>query len=521
MQYDVAVIGAGIAGMASAARLQAAGLSTLVLESHGHPGGCSGYYRRKGFAFDVGATTLVDFAPGGVGGELLQSIGMPPLSGDHLPGYVAWLPDRSVTLHRDHASWSRERLRTLGDSPSHRAFWTLLDRLASVFWNASRQGVKFPIQNPVDALRALQAVGFANLPLTRYVSWTLLDALRLFGLEHDRPLVSLLSMLVEDTVHARVSDAPLINASLGITIRGAGLTRAPGGMFGFWTRFTAHYRALGGILRVGCPVDSVSGREGDFRLSTRRGAFSARQVVAAIPAEIAVRLGPPPVARALRPYIQRDSASLGGALVVFLGVPDHEVESQPWTHHQLMHDYDAPLGNGNNMFLSVSSPGDLASAPAAHRAVMISTHCDLSPWEGLSPSAYQARKQTAGERLIALARRAYPDLGKSPVVLEIATPRTYERFTRRPRGAVGGARQTLSNANQHAIPHDLGVPGFWLVGDRTWPGLGTVACCLGSRLVAEGVLARSRRPARRFAGPSHRPDRSLFQFAEVQPRRVL
>ena len=32
------------------------------------------------------------------------------------------------------------------------------------------------------------------------------------------------------------------------------------------------------------------------------------------------------------------------------------------------------------------------------------------------------------------------------------------------------------------------LPGFWQVGDTTWPGLGTVACVLGSRLVAEDVL---------------------------------
>jgi phytoene dehydrogenase-like protein len=72
-------------------------------------------------------------------------------------------------------------------------------------------------------------------------------------------------------------------------------------------------------------------------------------------------------------------------------------------------------------------------------------------------------------------------------VHEVATPRTYERFTHRPRGAVGGVRQTLANSNQHALPYDVGVPGFWLAGDTTWPGLGTVACVLGSRLEAEGV----------------------------------
>lgn len=506
MCFDVAVIGAGIAGMATAARLQAAGLRTVVLESHGQPGGCAGYYRRAGFAFDVGATTLVDFGPGGVGGELLEAIGMPPVEGEDLPGYVAWLPDRVVTLQRDPIAWGRERLRTLGDTPSHRAFWGLLDRLAAVFWQASRRGVKLPIRGPADAIRAARAVGLGDLALTRYVGWTLADALRLHGLERDRPLNGLLAMLVEDTVHARVAEAPLINAALGITIRGAGLTRARGGMRGFWQAFAAHYRELGGVLRLGCAVEGFHGREGAFQITTRRGRFLARQVVAALPAELAARLGPPTVARSLAPFLRRDAGAMGGAVVVFLGVPDRQVEGQAFTHHQLLHDYDRPLGNGNNMFLSVSAPGDLASAPDGHRAVMISTHCELSPWEGLAPEAYQSLKQAAGDRLIAMARRVYPMLGDSAVVREVGTPRTYERFTGRPRGAVGGARQRLANANQNAIPHDLGIPGFWLVGDRTWPGLGTVACCLGSRLVAEAVLDRAGRGVRcrRLATPQHR-----------------
>ena len=64
--HDVAIVGGGIAGMATAARLQARGLSTIVFESHGQPGGCAGFFRRRGFSFDVGATTLVDFEPDGV-----------------------------------------------------------------------------------------------------------------------------------------------------------------------------------------------------------------------------------------------------------------------------------------------------------------------------------------------------------------------------------------------------------------------------------------------------------------------
>ena len=211
-------------------------------------------------------------------------------------------------------------------------------------------------------------------------------------------------------------------------------------------------------------------------------------MVSALPATLTARLAPPEVTKALQPYLQRDAAAQGGAIVVFLGVPESEVSGQEFSHHQLLLDYRLPLGNGNNMFISVSAPGDLESAPAGHRAVIISTHCDLEAWEGLADEDYQRRKMRMGERLIGLARRVYPNLGREAIVREVATPRTYERYTRRPRGAVGGLRQTLANSNQNALPQKIGVPGFWLAGDTTWPGLGTVACVLGSRLVAEGVL---------------------------------
>ncbi|HEX6110419.1 MAG TPA: NAD(P)/FAD-dependent oxidoreductase [Ktedonobacteraceae bacterium] len=508
---DVAIVGAGIAGMATAARLQTQGLSTIVFEAHGQPGGCAGFYRRKGFSFDVGATTLVDFEPGGVGNELLESIGMPPVEAEALPGYVAWLPDRVVTLHRDSTAWASERINAFGDTAAHLAFWQLLDRLADVFWKASRNGVKLPVQNLYDVFRGIRVLGLEHIPLARYILWTMGDALRAFGLRDDLPLVGLLGMLIEDTVHSTVDQAPLVNAALGITIRGAGLTRASGGMRGFWQKLVAHYRGMGGELKVGCRVERIEGRKGDFLVKTRRGDFQSAQVVSAIPAASTARIAPSPVVKALQPYLCRDANAMGGAIVVFLGVPEDQVSRQTFTHHQLLQDYAKPLGYGNNMFISVSAPGDINSAPAGYRAVMISTHCPLEDWEGLPPHVYHARKQTAGEHLVSLARRVYPTLGQDPIVYEIGTPRTYERFTHRPRGAVGGMHLTIGNSNQHAIPYDVGVAGFWLAGDTTWPGLGTVACVLGSRIVAEGV-ARSAHVQRRYV-PSPVPGGLIHERA--------
>ncbi len=72
--FDIAVIGGGISGFSSAMRLQDKGYSTLLLEAHGQVGGCAGFYSKKGFTFDVGATTLVDFGTNGVGGNFLKDL---------------------------------------------------------------------------------------------------------------------------------------------------------------------------------------------------------------------------------------------------------------------------------------------------------------------------------------------------------------------------------------------------------------------------------------------------------------
>ncbi len=469
-----------MAGLATALRLQAAGRSTVVLEAHGHAGGCAGYFRHKGFSFDVGATTLVDFEPGGVGAEFLDAVGL-QLEGEQLPGYVAWLPDRVVTLHRDQARWRQERLRAFGATPGYEGFWALLDQLADVFWAASRNGIRLPIRSPRDLWHDVRALDLPHLPLARYLTWTLGDALRHFGLRHDDALAGLLGMLVEDTVHSTVDRAPLINAALGVTIRGAGLTRHHGGMHGFWRRMVARYRELGGVFQAGCRVSRVTP---GFVLTTNRGDLRAAQVVSSLPIAATARICPMTTSR-LRRYLKRDEPEMGGAVVVFLGVAQEEVAGQEFTHHQLMHDYASPLGEGNNMFVSISSPGDRQSAPPGHRAVMISTHTGLDGWAGPD---YEQRKKELGEQLIRHAQRVFPRLGERAVVYQIGTPRTYERFTSRPGGAVGGVRQTLRNTNQWAVPHDIGVDGLWLVGDTTWPGLGTVACVLGSRIVADGVL---------------------------------
>lgn len=485
VQYDVAIIGSGIAGMSAAMRLQARGLSTLVLESHGLPGGCAGYYQQKGFSFDVGATTLVDFTANGVGGQFFDELGIALPAGEYID-FIAWLPDRQVTLYRDHQQWAQERLAKLGNSKNHIAFWQLVDKVSKVFWQASRNGLQLPIRTWNGMQQNIKAIGMQHLSLTRYLQTSMLDVLKQFHLQHDTPLLAFLSMLIEDTVNSSLQDAPFINAVLGITIRGAGLMRPTGGMKGFWEYMTAHYKQMGGQLKAGHKVVQLTQDDTQqWQITTSKQHYTASQVVSAIPVNLTYDLAPDHVRRKLTPYLRRNEAAQGGAIVVFLGVPEKEVQHQERTHHQLLHDYNSSLGNGNNMFISVSAPGDTLCAPAGYRAVMLSTHCGLDEWKNLPLSVYENRKAEIGKRLLELARTVYPFLGQSPLVYDVGTPLTYRKYTQRKNGAVGGYKQSIHNANFKAIPQNIGVPNFWLSGDTTWPGLGTAAGIMGSRLLAQ------------------------------------
>ena len=489
--FDVAVIGGGIAGMSTAARLQAKGETTVVLEQHDHIGGCAGYYREDGFAFDVGATTLVDFKSGGVGGQFLDCIGFNPPEIEIQDAYQLWLPDRTVTLYHDQSMWERERRETFGDDEAHHQFYQFLDRLSGALWELTRADVKLPMQSVTDLLRNARAVGLQDAFLLRYLRWTIGDALREFGVYDDIALRRTIAMLVEDTVHATIDDAPLLNAVLGMSIRRAGLGRTRGGMYGFWSAFRDHYEAMGGTVRTNHRVTDVRGRNWSFHLTTsEHGEFHADQVVSAVPVTLTAQLASEIVGDRLDDYVKMVRTHEGGAVVVFLGVPECQVNKCEISHHQILASYDESLGDGNNMFVSVSAPGDDVSAPEGYRAVILSTHTDLEQWQGLEEGVYERCKRDIGRRLVEGAQTVYPELGADLRVYEVGTPVTYKQFTNRPRGAIGGYRQTTGNTNQRAVPQDIGVEGFYLAGDTTWPGLGTVACLKGSEIAAERVLTQ-------------------------------
>ncbi|MGD9376028.1 MAG: hypothetical protein PVJ23_09615, partial [Anaerolineae bacterium] len=99
--------------------------------------------------------------------------------------------------------------------------------------------------------------------------------------------------------------------------------------------------------------------------------------------------------------------------------------------------------------------------------------------------SYQARKKEYTDRLLDAAEVALPGLRDAANLVLPGTPVTFQRFTRRVWGWVGGFPQTsLFRAWGPRLGRNL-----WLVGDSIFPGQSVPAVALGGMRVARSLLA--------------------------------
>ena len=351
--------------------------------------GCAGFTADKDLV-DVGATTLVDFDEDGIGGQFLAAAGIESLDADRLPGYVAWLPDRRITLPRDPAAWrpmAPRRWATVPCTANSGGSWTSWPK----FSRAARRGARLPIRGPLTPF-ALSSRRTRATPLGAYLRWTIADLLRACGLRNDQPLVALLSMLIEDTVHGAINSAPLINAALGITIRGAGLTRARGGMRGFWMTLLRRYRAIGGQFRASCAVDESKAERIDLsftRLPDRSRPDRSSPQFRRTSSRASRRH---PFASGWRFTCGATRRRWVARLPSVWACPNGK---SPADFHPSSTDARLRSSAGQwKQHVHLGLRRTISDAPAGWRSVVISTHCELAPWENLSAAEYAKKNAT-------------------------------------------------------------------------------------------------------------------------------
>ena len=97
---EVVVVGAGIAGLTSAAILSKLGLTVTLIESHNQPGGCAGTFKRKKYTFDVGATQVAGLEEDGIHSKIFKFLDIPLPEASILdPSCIVDLNDGSKPIH--------------------------------------------------------------------------------------------------------------------------------------------------------------------------------------------------------------------------------------------------------------------------------------------------------------------------------------------------------------------------------------------------------------------------------------
>ena len=152
-------------------------------------------------------------------------------------------------------------------------------------------------------------------------------------------------------------------------------------------------------------------------------------------------------------------------------------------HLELVADPSLPLIEGNHIFCSISGAGETDRAPAGLATMTVSTHVRV---DRLDPGG---RKVAAiQDRMRSLLARLAPEWSQEVVHELPASPRTFERFTGRPGGFVGGIpRRAGWAAYRDLLPRPVDR-GLYLVGDSVFPGQSTLATALGGHRVGTRIL---------------------------------
>jgi C-3',4' desaturase CrtD len=480
----VVVVGAGLGGLTTAALLARSGLDVTVLEAHVYPGGCAGTFVHRGYRFNAGATLAGGFSPGGPMSQLADQLGVDWPARPADPAMIVHLPG-GARVHRwaDADRWAAERRGHFGTDGE--AFWRWQERTAESLWRLAMWLPPWPPQSPGDMAR-LAAVVLAARPDPRLARdfWRPVAA-RLHGASSDLRLFVDAQLLIAAQDTSGRANALYGAAALDLPRRG--VVHLAGGIGAIAGTLVESLRRDGGQIRYRQAATRVVVEHGRPRAveTASGGAFSADLVVLNLPPRnIAALLGEtaPRRMRDVQAY-PHDGWS---AFVIHVGTDGGAVDPKLPPHHQVV--AGEPLDEGNSVFLSLSPAWDERRAPTGRRALTISTHTRPGPWWQLlerDRAAYESEKRRYADRLLRVAEVALPGLREAADLVLPGTPVTFERFTGRSGGWVGGFPQT---SLRRAYPPRLGA-GLWQVGDSIFPGQSTAAVALGGMRVARSILA--------------------------------
>jgi len=161
------------------------------------------------------------------------------------------------------------------------------------------------------------------------------------------------------------------------------------------------------------------------------------------------------------------------AFMVFLGV-DMDLSSYPTLIKNLDEDID----------LVINSNADPSLAPRGKSSVTILTGANYHDFPERGTEEYSKKKREMAEKLIRKAEKVIPGLSRRIIVQDAATPKTFERYTSMPEGALYSFDQSIGTKRPY---FKTPIKGLYLAGASTFPGGGIEAVVISGIICANDI----------------------------------
>jgi C-3',4' desaturase CrtD len=494
-KQKIIVVGAGIGGLTAAALLAHRGYEVIVYDLAIAAGGCASTFKRRGFTFDVGATQVAGLESGGIHDRIFRELEIEIPEATYCdPACAVFLPNEQepINVWRDRQKWKTERQQQF---PNSEPFWQFLDDLFWRSWRFQGRDPVLPPRNVWDAWQLTKALRLDTLATVPYTFSTVGDALRGFGLASDRiehrRLRTFLDLQLKLYSQVNAEETALLYAATALAVSQAplGLFHLKGSMQILSDRLIASIERDGGKILMQHQVMAIASKTKIKKVEVKNLRSQntspetiwdeADHVVANVTVNNFVKLLGDQIPKGYAKRVANlKPASV--AFVVYLGVERAAIPENCPPHLQFLESGDKP----HSLFVSVSQEGD-GRAPAGKATIIASEFTDAEVW--YSGEDYQTLKQKFTERAIAQLSKYFYLNEQTIIHVDAATPQTFERYTGRDRGIVGGVGMRISTFGPFGFANRTPLKNIWLVGDSTHPGEGTAGVSYSAMTVVRQI----------------------------------
>ncbi len=485
--------------MTTAALLAHSGHDVTVLEGQVYPGGCAGTFYHQGYRFDAGATVVGGFQANGPHALIAHRLGIEWPVVRHDPAWVVHLPDCEIALMADNAD-------VIHHFPQTESFWREQSALADLGWSLTAQGLSWPPTSTAEWTHLLR-VGLSNLPrdlrLTPYALVSVAQWLKWRGLSKDAAFTRFIDAQLLISAQTTSQSANAAYSATALDLARQGVFHVKGGIGGIATALVDKITEFGGRVLYHQHVEHIDVQDGravavETRHNCRSEVLPCDFLIANLTPWSLDNLLADKSPASLRREVQ--TLRFGwGAFALHLGLRADALPANFPDHHQIITSLYGTLGETRSIFISLSPLWDTTRAPEGHRAATVTTHTNVQQWWDLADeAAYEARKVEYTDAILSNIERVIPGFRAGITLTLPGTPITYQFYTGRYRGMVGGFPQTSLLRARSPL---TGIANVRLVGDSIFPGQSTAGVTLGAMRVAADV-------ERRFASPTQKRSRS-------------